>query len=188
MNTTSSKARSTTPISRSNDLESKLDAAGVDQAKYKAAVEEAKAQFPDFPSRVAAIDDFASTYQDYVAVKGTLDDAGDLKRLLKGSGVLEFHILADDPSSPEVQALRERLPKSGPRPQAGDTLQMGAARSARKNLKATARDAGHVQQQVVRAGFDADRQQLVNGPGIAHWGLERPIRADRPVWRSRRRL
>ena len=90
------------------------------QTKYKAAVDEAKAQFPDFPSRVAAIDGFASTYREYVSVKGTLDDAGDLKRLLKGSGVLEFHILADDPSSPEVQVLRERLPKSGPRPQAGD--------------------------------------------------------------------
>ena len=29
-------------------------------------------------------------------VKGQLDDAGELKRLLKGSGVLEFHILVQD--------------------------------------------------------------------------------------------
>src|SRR5439155_7403182 len=92
-----------------------------DPNKYKGAVDEAKAKFADFPQRVAAIDEFADAYKQYVAVKGSIDDAGDLKRLLKGSGVLEFHILVDDPTSPEVQAMRERLAKSGPRPQSNDT-------------------------------------------------------------------
>jgi protein-export membrane protein SecD len=57
-------------------------------------------------------------------VKGSIDDATDLKRLLKGSGVLEFHILAvpgsrGEDSQPNIsadryQAMVEALQKQGP--------------------------------------------------------------------------
>ncbi|MDQ3439760.1 MAG: protein translocase subunit SecD, partial [Planctomycetota bacterium] len=46
----------------------------------------------------------------------------DLKRLLRGSGVLEFFILVDDVSSAEAQAMIQRLQQRGPVVQAGDTM------------------------------------------------------------------
>src|SRR2546421_852565 len=106
---------------RTDEFENALDAVSKDPAKYTKVVEETKAKFPDFPARQTALDEFSDLYKQYLAVKGSIDDAGDLKRLLKGSGVLDFHILVDDPNSSEVMAMRERLPKSGPRPQAGET-------------------------------------------------------------------
>jgi SecD/SecF fusion protein len=86
---------------------------------------ELKEQFKDFPARVAALDQFAKAYADYQRVKGTLDDAGELKRLLQGSGVLEFHIIVEYDkanSPPEVKAMIDRLRERGPIVQATDTM------------------------------------------------------------------
>ena len=47
----------------------------------------------DFPSRGDLIDTVISTHKEYSAVGGRLDDPEDLKRMLKGAGVLEFRIL-----------------------------------------------------------------------------------------------
>ncbi len=61
--------------------------------------------------------------------KADLEDPSDLKRLLRGAGVLEFRILADrDPASPgnttepsqPISRFTTQLSKYGPRPQAGD--------------------------------------------------------------------
>ncbi len=54
-----------------------------------------------FPSRANQIDAVVSSYDTYAKVGGRLDDPEDLKRMLKGSGVLEFRIL---PGSGEVDA------------------------------------------------------------------------------------
>jgi SecD/SecF fusion protein len=83
---------------------------------------ELKERFKNFPQRLAAIDTFAKAWDAFSNVKGSLDDASDLKRLLRGSGVLEFHILATDMSSPEAQAMIQRLQTRGPVVQAGDTM------------------------------------------------------------------
>ncbi len=66
-----------------------------------------------------------AAYKDYKRSpsKAPSTSASDLKNLLRGSGVLEFHILVTDPSLPEVAAMRERLAKTGPRPQARDTME-----------------------------------------------------------------
>ncbi len=78
----------------------------------------------DFPSRTAAIDNFIAAYNDFEKIKNTLDDSADLKRLLKGSGVLEFHILVEGTSAdrPMVETMRERLKLNGPGVQPGDTM------------------------------------------------------------------
>src|SRR5207248_1499804 len=155
---------------RTEEFESALDAVSKDPTKYKQVVEDTKAKFPDFPARQTALDEFSDLYKQYLAVKGSIDDAGDLKRLLKGSGVLEFHILVDDANSSEVMAMRERLPKSGPRPQAGDTTrwilvdrpeEVGGAITGVYNGK------------VYALVSTLPEQQMVNGEGIAHWALER---------------
>ena len=88
-------------------------------------IAELKEQFKDFPARVAALDQFAAAHKEYQAVKGSLDDASELKRLLQGSGVLEFHIIVEyDKASPppEVAEMIDRLQKRGPVVQATDTM------------------------------------------------------------------
>ncbi|HEX3358097.1 MAG TPA: protein translocase subunit SecD [Tepidisphaeraceae bacterium] len=159
-------------------LSQKLDAVVTDKAKYQAAADQAKAQFPDFSQRNAAIDDFVNTYKDYVAVKGSLDDAGDLKRLLKGSGVLEFHILVEDKTSPEVLALRERLPKSGPRPAAGDTMKWVEVDNPDEFVRDSRVITGVYNNKLYVLVYAQPGQQLVNGEGIAHWALERAYPAS----------
>ncbi len=47
----------------------------------------------NFPDRADKIEAFANAYQNYAGVRGRLDDPEDLKRMLKGAGVLEFRIL-----------------------------------------------------------------------------------------------
>jgi SecD/SecF fusion protein len=152
------------------DLESKLDGAGNDPAKLQQVVDQVKARFPDFPARIAAIKDFADNYKQYVSVKGSLDDAGDLKRLLRGSGVLEFHILAEDPTSADVQAMHERLLKSGPRPQAGDVYRWV---EVEKPDEAAGAISGMYNNKLYVLVSTRPEQQMVNGPGINRWALEK---------------
>ncbi len=53
----------------------------------------------DFPDRVSEIDNVVVAYDRYLPYKGRLDDPMQLKRMLKGAGILEFRILPkqDDP-------------------------------------------------------------------------------------------
>ena len=79
-----------------------------------------KAASADFPKRAATLNDFVGKYDAFAAVKGTIDDANELKQLLRGSGVLEFHIMADDIQPTDYQKMVEQLKNDGPRSQAGD--------------------------------------------------------------------
>jgi SecD/SecF fusion protein len=87
---------------------------------------ELKTQYAGFPTRLAAIDSFVQAYDKFSSVKTQLDDAGELKRLLKGSGVLEFHITVQQPdiNSPEAREMVERLKPNGKgiSPQPGDEM------------------------------------------------------------------
>src|SRR5208283_2584970 len=70
--------------------------------------------------------DFQSKYRDYNTVKMAITGAADLKQLLQGSGVLEFHILADRVTSnaADLQKMEGRLAPdgAGPIPQPGDSM------------------------------------------------------------------
>ncbi len=77
-----------------------------------------------------------AAYDAWVEDKADLEDPSDLKRRLRGAGVLEFRILADrdpaspsqttDPSNPSLRQsilqYTEQLAKFGPRPQSGDSF------------------------------------------------------------------
>lgn len=77
-----------------------------------------------------------AAYDAWVEDKADLEDPSDLKRRLRGAGVLEFRILADrdpaspsqttDPSNPslrqDISRYTEQLAKFGPRPQSGDSF------------------------------------------------------------------
>jgi SecD/SecF fusion protein len=70
-----------------------------------------------FPGRKAQIAAVSAVYDDYRVVGGRLDDPEDLKRMLKGSGVLEFRILptGEDIDTAQGQAYRENLAEKGPK-------------------------------------------------------------------------
>ncbi len=77
-----------------------------------------------------------TAYDQWAANKAELEDPSDLKRRLRGAGVLEFRILADrDPSSPEftvdparpdlrqpISRYSEHLQRFGPRPNPTDAF------------------------------------------------------------------
>jgi len=76
-----------------------------------------------FPQRAEAIDAVEDAYDRFNEVSGRLDDPEDLKRLLRGSGVLEFRIMPGQNSKAisesQIQRYMDRLEKHGPT-RAGD--------------------------------------------------------------------
>ncbi len=84
--------------------------------KRKEALDSLKKQFADRNDKISQIE---GIYEEYRKVAGTLDDPEDLKRMLKGSGVLEFRILptAGDgvTNMEEIGAYVEALRLKGPR-------------------------------------------------------------------------
>lgn len=70
-----------------------------------------------YPDRSNEIDAAVAAYDAYKKVSGQLDDPEDLKRMLKGSGVLEFRILAtnDGSNADQLNAYRENLLTKGPK-------------------------------------------------------------------------
>ncbi len=97
------------------------------KAEGQAKWDELQQKFADFPSRLTAMEDFKTKYQAYDKVKLAITGAADLKQLLQGSGVLEFHILADryTVSPADLQSMEGRLTSGGrgPIPQPGDAMQ-----------------------------------------------------------------
>jgi SecD/SecF fusion protein len=73
----------------------------------------------NFPNRVEKIDAVIAAYDGYRVVGGRLDDPEDLKRMLKGAGVLEFRVLpttGDGKSNAnELQGYVEALNTKGPK-------------------------------------------------------------------------
>lgn len=73
------------------------------------------------PESADAVSVVADAWADYEQVKGPLDDPEDLKRMLRGAGVLEFRIAATpgggvDPARPiDTNTYTQRLAEKGPR-------------------------------------------------------------------------
>ncbi len=137
-----------------------------DKAAKLAALKTASA---DFPARLAAINQFTTAYEQFSEVKDALDDAASLKRLLKGSGVLEFHILANDLPPQQMQAMVDQLAKSGPRPEPGDTVrwyQVDRPSELPQNAGVHEYNGKYYALAYAMPG-----KQLVNGPGLPHWTL-----------------
>jgi preprotein translocase subunit SecD len=69
-----------------------------------------------YPDQAGRLETLAGAYAAYERVKGTLDDPRDVMRLLRGSGVLEFHIAVrgSDPQGVNLDYLRRELAERGP--------------------------------------------------------------------------
>ncbi|MFI5381961.1 MAG: protein translocase subunit SecD [Tepidisphaerales bacterium] len=73
----------------------------------------------DFPARLKAVDEYIAAYDEYAKMRRSVSDTEELKRMLRGSGVLTFHIMVDD--SAETAKMTERLKSDGPAPKKDDT-------------------------------------------------------------------
>jgi len=82
-------------------------------------IEEIQRLKNEFPDRKEEIDKVMAAYEEYRPYQGRLDDPSDLKRMLKGAGVLEFRILPtqghpevnSDAMERYVQTLKTKGPK-----------------------------------------------------------------------------
>jgi SecD/SecF fusion protein len=106
----------------SHDLEGILDAQQANSSTSAGRLSDLNQHFAQFPGALTAIKNFEQAYLAFLPVKGTLDDAADLKNLLKGSGVLEFHIVAWDQNDPKYREMFDRMRPGGrgPSAQPGD--------------------------------------------------------------------
>jgi SecD/SecF fusion protein len=104
-----------------DEVQSALEKSG-DQKKT---IADFQARDPGFVARNKALDQFAATFTEYQKIRNSLDDAASLKRLIQGSGFLEFHILVSDLNTSEAQAMLSRLGPDGAGPaiQAGDNME-----------------------------------------------------------------
>jgi SecD/SecF fusion protein len=79
---------------------------------------------PGFEKRTQAIDSYIAAWKKFAPVRDSVDDVASLKALLRGSGVLSFHVVANlqDPALPggTFESFRSRLAAEGPRIRPGD--------------------------------------------------------------------
>lgn len=90
-----------------------LDMPG-NSGKRREMIDALKAQFPDRADKIEAV---VQAYDAYSSVGGRLDDPEDLKRMIKGAGVLEFRILPtlEDDNAERLAAYVEALREKGPK-------------------------------------------------------------------------
>ena len=128
-------------------------------------------QVDDFPARQAAIDNFLRRHEAYLKVKGTVDDAEGLKRLLRGSGVLEFYITVTDPAL--IEPMVQRLNTQGPGALPGD--QMRWFEVERPEEMTGHRLYPYAEKMWLLLWTTPDKS-LVHRAGIRPWGLQRAYR------------
>jgi SecD/SecF fusion protein len=153
-------------IDQTNVSVSQLQAV-LDAKDSDAKLADLKKQYGGFPRRLAAIDQFAGAYKNFQSVKNSIDDASELKRLLRGSGVLEFHILAEDLPNQQYQAMVQRLQKKGPRFEPGDTVRW---------YEVDKPDQFHHRMEpyngkMYSLSYVTPEKSLANGPGLPQWAL-----------------
>jgi len=83
----------------------------VDDATFEEAVDRLVADHPESESEIRAM---MQAYRQFAEKKGPLDDANDLKALLRGAGVLEFRIAPAPGEVVDVDSYREQLTELGP--------------------------------------------------------------------------
>lgn len=122
----------------------------------------------DSPEEKKAVDDFIARHDALAKAGDTVEGSAALKRLLQGSGVLSFHILADDLPAGEYEAAVTRLQTEGPRYQAGDVTRWFEVAKPEEFGRAGPTFNG---KQYALAFVDPDRA-MINREGLPHWALE----------------
>jgi len=78
----------------------------------EAALERLRRNYPD---QVAQLETVLEAFSKFAQQRSRLDDSADLKRLLRGAGVLDFRITVDPATHPQEDRLRRELRERGPK-------------------------------------------------------------------------
>jgi len=70
----------------------------------------------EFPHLAQQLDKTVAAYEEYQKKRTALDDPEDLMRLLRGAGVLEFHIAVqpNNPNGVSIESMKDQLKQAGP--------------------------------------------------------------------------
>ncbi len=130
------------------------------------------------PARAAALADYVKASGAYTAIHAKVDSADQLKRELQGSGVLEFHIVADG-SNGLTEAERARMARQlhdkGPRPQPNDPLAWFAVD---RPDQFHGRDVEPFNGKSYILCWVTPERSMVNGPGVRPWSMARAGRTS----------
>ena len=136
-------------------------------------LDELKVKYAGFDRRLTSIDQFVTAYESYATIKDNVDDAAGLKRLLRGSGVLEFHMLVEpaDRTSPEALDMVERLKTGGKgvTPQANDTMRWYMVDRPEDMSRSELSDYNNKKWTLA---WTTPERSMVNRPGQTKWALE----------------
>lgn len=150
---------------RVNSVEAVLKLSGKERDDRLAAFRD---QIKDFPSAKKALEDFLVVGTEYAAKGDLVDDAADLKRKLQGSGVLTFHILADDISTEAYTQYLTRLKEDGPNAQLADNIRWMQVKDPQEFH---GRSVQFGDQSYVLVYTDAERS-MMQREGQPNWGLK----------------
>ncbi|MBN2019413.1 MAG: protein translocase subunit SecD [Sedimentisphaerales bacterium] len=93
-----------------------LEAGKPGSYEQRRAIEALKGEFPEREKKIDAV---VTAYKEYFDFRGRLDDPGDLQRMLKGAGILEFRILpTEGHAEVDMTAMKtyvENLKAKGPK-------------------------------------------------------------------------
>lgn len=134
-------------------------------------LKELKEKYGDFSARLTAIDHLMQQYDQFKKVRGNIDDAAELKRLLRGSGVLEFHILVTENTS-DVQAMVQRLKQKGPAPQANDKMRWYQV-DRPEEFKQQHEMLQMYNDKYYVLAYDTSDKSMVHRSGGVTWGLQK---------------
>ena len=133
----------------------------------------------NFPDRAEQLKNFATTYQAYAGVRGRLDDPEDVKRMLKGAGVLEFRILpsvaAGDLTTDQAKAYVQSLETKGPK-LASDSSYVWCEVEDANGRGFPGSVAGTFAEKIYILASNQDGETMLNIPGGKKWKLAKARR------------
>jgi len=88
-----------------DQMDSALETAEPASVKRSRVIEALMAEFPERQEKIKKV---VEAYNAYYPFRGRLDDPGDIQRMLKGAGILEFRILPTD-GHPDVDMARMKV-------------------------------------------------------------------------------
>ncbi|MEN6424197.1 MAG: protein translocase subunit SecD [Phycisphaerales bacterium] len=145
---------------------------GMKPADRSKKIEELQSKFAD---RKDAIGRVVAAFQEYSPYRGRLDDPADLKRMLKGAGILEFRILptADrgEPSAAEIERYVEDLKEKGPRT-ASDNRYKWVQIESMDEWKVPTSIVGQFGDNYYVLASNQPNEVMLHGPGSPDWKLD----------------
>jgi len=135
-------------------------------------IEELRERFPDREPDILQV---LEAYDGYRPHRGRLDDPQDLRRMLKGAGILEFRILptADSPglSAAEIERYQETLAEKGPKA-ASDNRYVWVQIESIEDWNVRASIVGQFGETFYVLASNQPNDAMLHGPGGREWKLE----------------